>query len=395
MATRKPLFFNSTEFASEEMAATDDILLGGLAMSGDITMASNEVTGLPATPSGDTAAASKAYVDSVASGLKWKEPARARAQGDVNLAAPGATIDGVSMGVDDRFLADQQSTGTEDGIYLWKGAATPAVRTADAQAGALFESVAIFISEGTVDADTAYVCTNDAGSDVVGTNPLTFVAFSSNVFTGGDGIDITSNVISVDLATISGLEFATGQLRVDVANTDELSIDANGLNVEGLPSLFKVNGVAVGAAVTAANLDTLTNGSNADALHVHAAAAATRLAEELTANEAITAGDPVEWSGTNNEIRQVRANAAARVDVFGVSEDAISASGSGTIIRRGVALGVLTAATAGTRYYAGDTGGLVSSIASISAGNHVIFIGTAKNADDLEVHPQYITKKAA
>ena len=46
MATRKPMFLD--EYGATEMAATDDIALGGLAMSGDITMATNKVTGLGA-----------------------------------------------------------------------------------------------------------------------------------------------------------------------------------------------------------------------------------------------------------------------------------------------------------------------------------------------------------
>ena len=52
MATRKPLFLG--EVGAEEMAAADDIELGGLSMSGDIAMGSNKITGLAAaTASGD------------------------------------------------------------------------------------------------------------------------------------------------------------------------------------------------------------------------------------------------------------------------------------------------------------------------------------------------------
>ena len=242
------------------------------------------------------------------------------------------------------------------------------------------------------------VCTNDGGSDVVGTDDLVFVQFSSvGSFTGGDGIDITGGVISVDLDTVSGLEFNSGALRIDVANTAELSIDANGLNVEGLPSLFQINGVAVGATVTAANLDTLTDGSNADALHTHAAGSANRIEAELTANEALDNGDAVEWGGAADEIRECQASVAARVDCFGVVEEAggIAASGTGTVVRRGIATGVITGATVGDRYYVGDSGGIVQGIGAISAGNHVVFVGTAVNATDLEVNPQYIAKKAA
>ena len=61
MAERKPLFI-STEGYPEEMATTDSMTLGGLTMGGDLDMGSNTITNL-ATPSNDTDAATKAYVD--------------------------------------------------------------------------------------------------------------------------------------------------------------------------------------------------------------------------------------------------------------------------------------------------------------------------------------------
>lgn len=66
MAERKPLFMDQTEGFSEEMATSDSMTLGGLTVEsgGNIALSGGgEVTGLPATPSGATAAASKAYVD--------------------------------------------------------------------------------------------------------------------------------------------------------------------------------------------------------------------------------------------------------------------------------------------------------------------------------------------
>ena len=73
MATRKPLYFDAVTGFQTEMPATDEIALGGLAMSGDITMATKKITGL-----GDGSAAAdavnKSQLDAVASSAKtWKE----------------------------------------------------------------------------------------------------------------------------------------------------------------------------------------------------------------------------------------------------------------------------------------------------------------------------------
>jgi len=212
------------------------------------------------------------------------------------------------------------------------------------------------------------------------------------------GMEITANGFAIDIAaTTPGIGFdGSGDLEAKL-DGGTLEKTATGMRVVGLPSLFEVNGVAVGSDVTAANLDTLTDGSNADSLHTHTSAAASRLEDELTAEEALSLGDPIEWGTTNNQVRQCRANAIARVDCMGVVEEAggISASGTGTCVRLGVAVGVLSGATVGDRYYVADTGGLVAGMGSISAGNHIILVGTAKNATDLEVKPQYISKKAA
>lgn len=212
------------------------------------------------------------------------------------------------------------------------------------------------------------------------------------------GMEITSSGFAIDLASNPGLQFTGGDLDM-LLNGTTLQKGASGVSVKGLPAQFEIATVATSANVTAANLNTLTAGSasDADALHTHNEGAAKRLEDELTAEENLAKGDPIEWGTTDNELRQCRANLAARTQCFGVVEEAagIAADATGTIVRRGVAVGVLSGATVGERFYVDNTGGLVSGHAGISAGNHVILVGTAKNATDLEVNPQYITKKAA
>jgi len=89
-----------------------------------------------------------------------------------------------------------------------------------------------------------------------------------NTISGGDGIDVTGFVVSVDFAPNPALEFVAGQIRVQIAD-GTLSRQATGLRVEGLNPLFTIAATPVGATVTAANLTTLTDTSNADALHTH------------------------------------------------------------------------------------------------------------------------------
>jgi hypothetical protein len=99
---------------------------------------------------------------------------------------------------------------------------------------------------------------------------------------------------------------------------------------------FQVEGSAVGSTVTAANLDTLTNGSNADSLHVHAAGAATNISLTGTSGEAIDAGELVAIANSGGNPRLFRADAAngtaARATVIGVSGSTVGASGSSVTV---------------------------------------------------------------
>jgi glucose-like phosphotransferase system IIB component len=66
-----------------------------------------------------TLAQLKAYID----GLKTKAPVRVATVGNISLTAPGATVDGVTMVLNDRVLVWKQTAGAENGIYIWNGAA--------------------------------------------------------------------------------------------------------------------------------------------------------------------------------------------------------------------------------------------------------------------------------
>ena len=136
---------------------------GGQAFTGAQSMGGFNLTNLPSTPGSDSSATSKAYVDSVAQGLDLKASCRVKAQANVLISAPGASIDGVTMGAGDRFLTDIQTTTSQDGIWVWNGAAVPATRAADMAAGSSAAGAFTFIEEGT-DADAGFVCTDDVGS---------------------------------------------------------------------------------------------------------------------------------------------------------------------------------------------------------------------------------------
>lgn len=94
-------------------------------------------------------AATKAYVDSAVEGLNWKDSVRVASTANINLSSPGATIDGITMATGDRFLAKDQTTAAQNGIYIWNGAATPATRALDMNSAPEVEQATVTVEEGT------------------------------------------------------------------------------------------------------------------------------------------------------------------------------------------------------------------------------------------------------
>ena len=118
----------------------------------------------------------KSYVDSAVEGLAWKDSARVGTQSNINLSSPGATIDGVTMVSQDRVLVRNQSTQSQNGIYVWNGAATALTRSLDASTFAELEQAIITVEEGT-DAGTTWRQTQING--VIDTNNVIFSSFAA------------------------------------------------------------------------------------------------------------------------------------------------------------------------------------------------------------------------
>lgn len=127
------------------------------------------------TPSNATDASTKGYVDNAVQGLSWKQTVRAATTANGTLAsayANGSVIDGVTLATGNRILIKDQTTGSENGIYVVAASGAP-TRATDADTGAELVNATAYVSEGTANAETVWTCTNNA-TITPGTTALVF-----------------------------------------------------------------------------------------------------------------------------------------------------------------------------------------------------------------------------
>jgi hypothetical protein len=165
----------------------------------------SKVTNLP-TPSASGDAASKSYVDSLVEGLAWKDSCRVATQSNLNLASPGATIDGITMASQDRVLVRSQSTASENGIYVWNGASTPMTRSLDASTFPELEQAVATVEEGT-SAATSY--RQDQINGTIDSSTISWVTFGTAAPAASES---TAGI--AELATQAETDAGTDDLRI-------------------------------------------------------------------------------------------------------------------------------------------------------------------------------------
>jgi len=134
--------------------------------------------------------ANKQYVDSVATGLYWKAPVVAASTGsNVPLDEQLVSLDGVTLSLGDRVLLMSQSSAINNGIYVV--GTDDLTRANDMAVSDDASGAAVFVLQGTTNADKAFVCTSDPG--IVGTDSLVFVQFSSTIEVAGSSTQVQYN----------------------------------------------------------------------------------------------------------------------------------------------------------------------------------------------------------
>lgn len=196
----------------------------------NLNLNGNQVTGLGA-PANNTDAATKQYVDSVASGLDVKASVKAASIGNLTLSGT-QTVDGVALSADDRVLVKNQTTASENGIYVVKsGSWTPAI---DVTGGNLTFGAFTFVEGGTVNKGDGYVYSD--------TN--TWTQFSeSTVLSAGTGITVSGQTISINTAWVGQSAITTlGTISTGTWQGSVIGVQYGGTGASTLTGYVKGDG---------------------------------------------------------------------------------------------------------------------------------------------------------
>jgi len=196
----------------------------------------------------------------------FKDSVRAASTANVSLSSPGANIDGVALNAGDRLLLKNQTTASQNGIYVWTASGSALTRSTDADTNAKVTSqLAVAVEEGTTNANTVWKL-NTSGTITLGTTSLTFGLLSTSYFAS----PTISNKDMVCVVTVNDGDVATNTaMAATPANGSYVAVLANGVGIS------VGNGVKTKAAYFSSD-----SGTTAKALN------------------AIASGDKLYWNGS-------------------------------------------------------------------------------------------------
>lgn len=174
-------------------------------------LSTNRITNLPTSTANGQPVVHE-QLQSVLNGLAWKDSVRAASTANVNVSAPGTTIDGVTLAANDRVLLKNQTTAAENGIYVWAASGSPMSRALDADAVDELEGAVVTVEEGTVNAGTTWRQT--AVNFTLGSTSLAWTAFGANVPAATDTVAGIA-----ELATQSEVNAGSDNTRIVTPNT--------------------------------------------------------------------------------------------------------------------------------------------------------------------------------
>jgi hypothetical protein len=182
-----------------------------------VTLTGGTITGL-GDPSSSSEAATKNYVDNLVTGLRTRVIARVASTANVNISTGlenGDTLDGVTLVTGNRVLLKDQSTASQNGLYIVV-ASGAASRDTEFDIISEIAGQLILVSEGSTHADDLFLCTTDT-SATLGSSAISY----TQVFPSSGG-----TVTSVAVADSGSSEFTVTGSPITSSGTISLAVNS-------------------------------------------------------------------------------------------------------------------------------------------------------------------------
>jgi len=173
-------------------------------------------------------------------GYDTQPKARAATTADISISSAPASIDGVTLSVNDIILLKNQTAGATNGVYNFNGTASALTRnvTMDSSVKAV-PGMLISVSEGSVNNDSLWMLTTN-GPITLGTTPLVFQTLGGDTGPGG----LTTQVQFNNAGAFGGSANLTVNTGTGALTAAQLLTASAGINLSGATSPLQVGGSA-------------------------------------------------------------------------------------------------------------------------------------------------------
>ena len=271
---------NVTAATVVALTATSDDISDTIVLRDNVGKFVTTMITLTSEPTNATDAANKRYVDQTAgSGIVEKTPARAMST--ANAAITGLyTLDDVALADGNRVLLVRQTNPIENGLWLTHiGAWTRPTDFGNPPTAA--GTAYVLTTSGTLYAGSGWICTTPDA--IIGTDPLTFVQFSSPGSVTGQNVGVGTGTIfknkTGNLINFKSLIAGDNMIITNNISGDDITITASALsqNIPNTLVLRDSSGNFSAGTITAA----LTGAASANVL---------RSGDTMTGNLTLPAG---------------------------------------------------------------------------------------------------------
>lgn len=198
-------------------------------------------------PSSATDIANKQYVDYYAAGLSWKQPVLTATSASITRSGL-QTINGVTLVAGDRVLVKDQSTASENGIYV--ASATAWTYAIGADDWAEYVGAIVFVASGSLNG-TAWYCTAQPGG-TLGVTAMNWSNFSvASSYTAGTGLSLIGTQFSITNTGVSAATYGSATTSPVIAVNAQGQI-TSASNSTITPAVGSITGLGTGVATALA-----------------------------------------------------------------------------------------------------------------------------------------------